>query len=307
MLLKKCILRRIFFCSPKRLFVQVETIFQNRVVIFQSKIRLFLPKNQWKTQTVTCFWKELFSSKHTSGCVECDHIEQKSCSKMKIVSNLSPRMFLRNVFLEKTFLLQKDPINTWDAVLTYLQEIFAKFQKFYVRVPTLVKYFVFFSRSFFPSKRSSVHLELSSENFADLFFAKFRIFFGSTQKVTKTEKTISGNQFLFKMFVCTCRMQFWKKQCRNLRAKISKNFLLRSGKITTYKKRSEKISDWSSGDAKCSFEISAEKTTPEVLKVSALIPQRIKKSIFDRKLIRYKKNHLYKKNAVFEKRARIFR
>ena len=103
MLLKKCILRRIFFCSPKRLFVQVETIFHNRVVFFQSKIRLFLRKNQWKTQTVTCFWKELFSSKHTSWCVECHHIEEKLCSKIKRVSYLSPRMILRNVFFGEYF------------------------------------------------------------------------------------------------------------------------------------------------------------------------------------------------------------
>ena len=159
---KKYILRGLFLCSSKRLFVQVEKKFHNRAVIFQPKIRVFLRKNPWKTQTVTYFRKKLFSLKRTSGCVECHHLDKKLCSKIKRISNLSPRMILGNVFFwRKLFFYRKIPWthgmqfwHTCEKFLPNFKHLTLEFQHWYKKN--------FLSRSLFPSKRSSLYVELIS-------------------------------------------------------------------------------------------------------------------------------------------------
>ena len=79
--------------------------------------------------------------------------------------------------------------------------------------------------------------------------------------------------------------------------RISQHLLLISRKCSKNKKCWENVWESSTGDAKCNFDNNAEKTLPEVPKISAPTPEIIKNYIFNRNLSDYE----------IDKRTRGFR
>ena len=98
-----------------------------------------------------------------------------------------------------------------------------------------------------------------------------------------------------------------KKTVPKFLERVRQHLLLKPRNGSKYKNCSEKITEWSSRDAKCSFDNNAEKTSQEVLKFPALNPERIENiNFFWQKNDSLQIDHLYKWNAVLTNVPEVF-
>ena len=98
-----------------------------------------------------------------------------------------------------------------------------------------------------------------------------------------------------------------KKTVPKFLGRVRQHLLLKPRNGSKYKNCSEKITEWSSRDAKCSFDNNAEKTSQEVLKLLALHPKRIENINFLTEKWFTTNWSFVQMECGFDKRTRSFR